>query len=113
MASTPIWTLVILLQLTGSKMTDSPAPAAESPFKLSGEQYWADPMGLPHVREYASALARQTNKGQGIQLDAPSKIYRDKHKTVPLLVLHSNSFANLDYFTLDRTAQVVTSHLET
>lgn len=94
-------------------MQDSPAPVAESPFKLSGEQYWSKPLELPHVMDFASELARKTEKGRGLYIDMPSKVYLDKHQDVPLPSLHSNSFANLDRFALRMTAHIVSTHLET
>lgn len=94
-------------------MQDTPAPAAESPFKLSGEEYWTKPLWLPHVREYASELARKTEKGQGLYIDMPPKVHLDKHKNVPIVALYSDSFANMDRFELRKTAHIVLTHLET
>lgn len=106
-----LWSFHLLLQLTGSKMQDMPAPSPKSPFGLEGEQYWNKPLQQQGALDFGSALVDKDV--DGIFIDAPSKVYLNQHKTVPLAAIRSGSTGKLQRFSLNTTARLVLTHLET
>lgn len=106
-----LWSLHLLLQLTGSKMQDMPAPSPRSPFGLEGEQYWSKPLQQQGAMDFASDLVDKDV--DGIFIDAPPTVYLDQHKTVPLAAIRSGSTAKLQRFSLNTTTRLVVTHLET
>lgn len=107
------WPLLILLQLTGSKMQDNPIPPAGSPFGLSGEQYWSEPFGQPQVSAFGNDLLFKMGEGRGLHIDVPAKVYRDKHKSIPLVAFQSDETRIIHNYPLRKSAHMVLAHLET
>ena len=113
MTLAPAWPLLILLQLTGSKMQDTQTPPAGSPLGLSGEQYWSKPMGQPSVRAFMLDLLDKDSEGKGLHIDSPSKVYLDQHKSVPVIAFQSDSTKNVVRYGLRRSSHIILAHLET
>lgn len=79
------------------------------PLKLSGDQYWKDPSTLMGKIE----LDRIRSRADGMLLDAPDVVYLDIHPSIPLICHRSGESRKLHQFSLNSTAQIVVSHLET
>lgn len=81
------------------------------PFGLKGEQYWQEPLWQKSSRQFAAALLH--DDVEGIFIDAPSKVYMNRHNTFPICAFHAGSTERLQKHSFHSTIQLVVSHLET
>lgn len=92
-------------------MQDKPTLPPHGPLGLEGEQYWNKPLQQRSAMDFGSSLVDKDV--EGIFIDAPARIYQDKHGIVPLAAFRSGSTQKLRRYSLRTTTQLVLIHLET
>jgi hypothetical protein len=100
--------LFLLIQITGIAMSNH---EEAGPFGLTGDQYWQQPLWQKPAQAFGDHLLLA--KTDGIYIDAPSRIFLDKYKTIPVVAFHSGPSEILGHFSFNNSIQMIVSHLET
>lgn len=105
------WFALLFFHMMGNKMPEANIDMIKGPFGLKDEQFWNKPLWQQPVVDFRITLGDKLH--DGMFLDAPDRVYGDRHKTIPLAMIRSALTDKLYDFNLRTTTRLVLSHLET
>lgn len=111
MASGAAMAACLILLIMGSSMKDQSSTENKGPSGLDEEQFWEQPLMQKSASLFGFKLL--TDGKDGIFIDAPAKVFLDKHETAPLIGFRVGDTEKLRKFSFQTTTRLILSHLET